>query len=105
MPGIFNLRNNAERELDEKYSYTDQVGNFVFLIFKVGFLFLMISINFVALSVALNCNKDSTQIVKFSAAVFAFFFGFVYLIVNYYTYRVLSQKKICDFDKERLFPF
>ncbi len=105
MPGMLNLRSNADRALDEKYSYTDQFGNFMFLILKIGFLFSMITINFVALSVALNCNKNSTPIVKFSAAVFAFFFGFIYITINYYTYRVLSQKKICDFNKDKLFPF
>ena len=105
MAGMLNLKSDAEREVEEKYSYSDQAGNFVFLALKIGFMFCMITLNFIALSVALNCNKDSAPIVKFSAAVFAFFFGFIYLIVNYYTYRVLSQKKICDFDKEQLFPF
>lgn len=105
MSSIINLRGDAEREIDKKYSTSDSIGNFIMTCLKIAFLFSMITINFIALSVALNCNKNSTPMVKFSAAVFAFFFGFIYLTLNYYTYRVLTQKKICDFDKEKLFPF
>ena len=39
------------------------------------------------------------------SAIFAFFFGFVYLIVNYYTYKVMTQGKMCKMNREKLFPF
>ena len=62
-------------------------------------------LNFLGLSVSLNCNADQEMGVRVGSAIFAFFFGFVYLLVNYYTYRVLSQGKICKMNREKLFPF
>ena len=43
--------------------------------------------------------------VKFASAVFSFMFGLIYIIVNYYSYRVMTKKEVCEFDKENLFPF
>jgi hypothetical protein len=57
------------------------------------------------LSVALNCNADEALFKRIVSAIFAFFFGFVYLLVNYYTFKVMYQGKICKFSKEKLFPF
>lgn len=102
---LFDLRDNAKRNMGKDLNSKDYFGNFFYLTIKLGFFLSLISINFIALSIALNCNKDSTGTTKFFSGLFAFFFGFIYIIVNFYTYRVLSMKKICEFDKERLFPF
>jgi hypothetical protein len=55
--------------------------------------------------VSLNCNADQETATRVMSAIFAFFFGFVYLIVNYYTYKVMTQGKMCKMNREKLFPF
>ena len=104
---IFDLQQQAKEQSTNKneYSKGDIFGNYMGLFFKMFFMFALLSINFVALSIALNCNQKSTPMTRYTAAIFAFFFGFIYIIVNYYSYRVMTKKQMCEFDKERLFPF
>lgn len=105
LKNIFDLKQNATKSLDKSYTPTEQFGNFISIVLKMGFLFIFLSINFLGLSVALNCNANSSIGNKIGAALFGFFFGFIYLLLNYYTYRVLTLKKVCIMNKERLFPF
>ncbi len=100
-----NLRENAKKAYGKSYTTTEQLSNFFGVLFKVSILFVMLTINFLGLSVALNCNANSTVFKKVGVAIYAFFFGFIYLMLNYYTYRVLTMKQVCRFNKERLFPF
>ena len=86
-------------------STSDKLGDYFFLLLRMLFMLVIATTNFLALSISLNCNKYETAATKFAAAIYAFFFGFIYIIVNYYTYRVLTLGKICDFDEERIFPF
>ena len=72
---------------------------------KYGFLVIVLSLNFLGLSVSLNCNADQELSTRIFSAIFAFFFGFVYLIINYYTYKVIGQGKLCKMDRDKLFPF
>ena len=85
--------------------YTSYFSKYMTLCFKYGLMFLFVSFNFIALSISLNCNVDKPIGTRIASALFAFFFGIVYIIVNYYTYRVLHQGKICKMNKEKLFPF
>ena len=100
-----NLRENAKKSLDKSYTATEQFSNFCSVALKLGILFIVLTLNFLGLSVALNCNLHASVPTKLGAAVFAFFFGFIYLLLNYYTYRVLTLKKVCKMDTQRLFPF
>jgi hypothetical protein len=84
---------------------SDKLGDYFFLLLRLLFMLVVATTNFLALSISLNCNKFETPATKFGAAIYSFFFGFVYIIVNYYSYRVLTLGKICEFDKERVFPF
>jgi hypothetical protein len=84
---------------------SDKLGDYFFLLIRLVFMLVIATTNFLALSISLNCNKFETPATRFGSAIYAFFFGFVYIIVNYYTYRVLTLGKICQFDEERLFPF
>ena len=102
---VFDLRENADKAYDKSYTTTEQFSNFVSVALKVGFLFIFLTVNFLGLSVSLNCNANSKLSVKIMSAVFGFFFGFIYLLLNYYTYRVLTLKKVCIMNKDRLFPF
>ena len=85
--------------------YTTYFSKYMTLCFKYGLMFIFVSFNFIALSISLNCNIDKPIGTRIASALFAFFFGIVYIIVNYYTYRVLHQGKICKMNKEKLFPF
>lgn len=86
-------------------TWQDQLNDFGILFLKYGFLVAILTLNFLGLSVSLNCNADQAMGTRILSAIFAFFFGFVYLIINYYTYKVLSQGKMCKLDREKLFPF
>jgi hypothetical protein len=85
--------------------YTTYSQKYMSLVLKYGIMFLFLSFNFIALSISLNCNVGKPLGTRIASAIFAFFFGIVYIIVNYYTYRVLHQGKICKMNKEKLFPF
>ena len=85
--------------------YTTYFQKYMTLVLKYGLTLLFLSFNFIALSISLNCNVDKPLGTRIASATFAFFFGIVYIIVNYYTYRVLHQGKICKMNKEKLFPF
>ena len=86
-------------------TFQEQLSDFGILIMKNGFLVGILTLNFLGLSVSLNCNADQELSQRIFAAIFAFFFGFVYLIINYYTYRVIGQGKICKMNPDKLFPF
>ena len=86
-------------------TWQDQLNDYVILFLKYLFLVTILTLNFLGLSVSLNCNADQELFARIISAIFAFFFGFVYLIINYYTYKVLSQGKICKMDRDKLFPF
>ena len=86
-------------------NWQEQLQDFGVMVLKYLFLVTILTLNFLGLSVSLNCNADQEMTHRMLSAVFAFFFGFVYLIINYYTFKVLSQGKICKMDREKLFPF
>lgn len=86
-------------------TWQDQLNDYIILFLKYAFVVILLTLNFVGLSVSLNCNADQDTATRVMSAIFAFFFGFVYLIVNYYTYKVMTQGKMCKMNREKLFPF
>ena len=89
----------------DSVTFQDQFTDYLLLFIKYAFLVSILTLNFLGLSVSLNCNADQELSQRIISAIFAFFFGFVYLIINYYTYKVLGEGKICKMDKDKLFPF
>ena len=89
----------------ESVTYQDQLTDYFFLVLKYAFLVGLLCLNFLGLSISLNCNADQELSQRILSAIFAFFFGFVYLIINYYTYKVLGEGKICKMNRDKLFPF
>lgn len=95
-----------EREYEtESKRYTTYITKYVEICLKYGLMVALMTMNFIALSLSLNCNADQEFFKRVFSAIFAFFFGFIYIIVNYYTYRVLVKGQICKMNKEKLFPF
>jgi hypothetical protein len=86
-------------------TWQDQFSDYIILLLKYLFLVGLLMLNFLGLSVSLNCNADQELGTRIFSAIFAFFFGFVYLLINYYTYKVMSQGKMCKMNREKLFPF
>jgi len=66
-------------------------------------VFLLLTINLLALSVSLQCNRGTNK--QTGSALFAFMFGPVYLIMNYYFVRVLSKGDSCEFSTQNPFPY
>ena len=92
-------------DLKKKREGTGRFSNLLGMTIKLSFVFILMAINFIALSVSLNCNIDKPVGTRLISAIFAFFFGILYLFVNYYGYRVTVLNKPCVFDKDTLFPF
>ena len=86
-------------------TWQDQLNDYIILFLKYAFVVVLLTLNFLGLSVSLNCNADQETATRVMSAIFAFFFGFVYLIVNYYTYKVMTQGKMCKMNRDKLFPF
>jgi hypothetical protein len=79
---------------------TELINMFLRFIF-VGALFV---VNFLALSISLQCNRDKGAFQKIFVGLYAFLFGFIYLFVNYYSYRVMTLGEPCQIDTNEIFP-
>ena len=95
----------GNNETTRNYSLSDHIQSFVILCIKYAFLVIILVMNFLGLSVALNCNINEELGKRIISGIFAFFFGFIYLLINYYTFRVVIKGKICPMDRDKLFPF
>ena len=80
------------------------ISNFIEIFLKFGLLALMLTLNFTAVSIALMCNKNESFGVKIFASIYAFLFGIIYILVNYYSYRIMLKKDPCYYEGE-VFPF
>ena len=69
------------------------------------FAFIVLVMNFIAVSISLQCNQDKSLIVKISSAMFAFMFGFLYILINYFMYRVNLKGTACAICSDNPFPF
>lgn len=65
--------------------------------------FVMLTINLLALSVSLQCNRNTNN--QTYSAIYAFLFGPIYLIFNYYFIRGLSTGQTCTFSTTNPFPY
>ena len=67
------------------------------------FIFVLLTVHLIALSVSLQCNKDSNIFYKLASGLFAFMFGILYLIVNYYMCRIKVNNDPCIICKTNIF--
>ena len=103
-----------EREFSEKLETElyDTTKSVVYNTYKKGVIFVIIFalfvINLYALALSLHCNTNTPLFTRLSSALFAFMFGFFYVMVNYYYYRVnntSSRTGLCDINSARPFGF
>ena len=95
----------GNNESTRNYKLTDHIQQSLIICGKYGLLVAVLTLNFLGLSVALNCNVNEELGKRILSGIFAFFFGFVYLLINYYTFRVMIRGKVCPMNKDKLFPF
>ena len=83
--------------------------NFILDYIKKGAIFILIFVifcsNFFALSLSLQCNRSEPINIKLASGLFAFMFGFMYIIVNYYLYRIRMQNYPCILSNNKIFSF
>ena len=73
-------------------------------------IFALITVNLFAVSVSLQVNRKSGVLIKLLSAIYAFVFGIIYILLNYYYYRVIVKgpeyaKSSVFFCKDNAFPF
>tara|TARA_Y100000816_G_C25642795_1_gene342155 strand:- start:15 stop:374 length:360 start_codon:yes stop_codon:yes gene_type:complete len=87
----------------------ETVSNFLMKNFEYSlifvFTFVVFVMNFIAVSISLQCNQDKSLVVKISSAMFAFMFGFLYILINYFMYRVNLKGTACTICSDNPFPF
>ena len=94
-----NLNNSLEASA-EGILYKNFKRGLIFL-----FIFIIFTLNFLALSIALQCNSDKNIFYRFSSGLFAFMFGFLYIIMNYLMFRVNLKSYPCEVCSDFPFPF
>lgn len=80
------------------------ISNFIEIFLKFGILTLFLTINMCAVSIALMCNKNEGIVTKIFIAAYAFLFGIIYILINYYSYRILTKNQTCTYENQ-VFPF
>jgi len=68
-------------------------------------VFILFTCNLLAVSISLQCNRSKDLRFKITSAIFAFMFGFLYIFVNYVSYRVNMKNNPCMFHANHPFPF
>lgn len=68
------------------------------------FLSILFIVNITALSISLQCNRDAGMGMRIMSAIFAFCFGLLYILLNYYGYRLMTLNKPCEFSATQPFP-
>jgi hypothetical protein len=80
------------------------VYDFFDILWKFALVVILLIINLTAVSLALLCHKNDSIIFKTFIALFAFMFGIIYIVFNYYAYRVLMKRETCLYTGQ-VFPF
>lgn len=74
-----------------------------------AFIFILVfglfTCNMLAVSMSLQCNRNKDFRFKITSAIFAFMFGFLYIFVNYISYRVNMKNNPCMLHANNPFPF
>ena len=89
-----------ENETNSSADLISSFYNYITYYIKKSAIFVLIFILFVtnllAVSLSLKCNKNESVIFKAASALYAFMFGILYIVVNYYMYRIKIKRFPCD---------
>jgi glucan phosphoethanolaminetransferase (alkaline phosphatase superfamily) len=90
----------------EESTFKLEFNNFMSSLFLYGILFFVLTFNLVAMSISLHVNIDKTFSKKLGSALFAFLFGLVYIVFNYFLYYIVNKNKVAKlYSKEKMFPW
>ena len=86
--------------MSEENSFFETFFNFIIYYLKKSFIFIIVFVIFVinlsALSLSIKCNKNEGFFFKISSGMYAFMFGILYILINYYMYRIKMKQYPCD---------
>lgn len=93
--------------IDEDDSFFDKLSKYMRKGLMYFLIFILLTMNLVSVSVALQCNREKSIILKIASGVYAFFFGIIYIFINYSYYRigVKGDTTTCFFCADKIFPF
>ena len=66
-------------------------------------IFVFFTINFIALSISIQCNRDKPLMFRIASGMFAFMFGVLYIIFNYFVYRIKITSDTCEIRGDNIF--
>ena len=94
--------NNTDALIERTGATLKDIGFKAFIFILV---FAIFTCNMLAVSISLQCNRLKDFRFKLSSAVFAFMFGFLYILINYFMYRVNLKGSACSICSDNPFPF
>ena len=98
--------NSQNSVLLKEPSFGTEFNNFMASLFLYGTLFFVLTFNLVAMSISLHVNINKSFNSKLGSAIFAFLFGLVYIVFNYFLYYILKKNKIAKlYSKGKMFPW
>lgn len=84
----------------EETSFFNTFFNHTFYYLKKSLIFIILFVIFVvnlcALSLSIKCNKSEGLLFKISSGIYAFMFGILYILINYYMYRIKMKNYPCN---------
>lgn len=66
-------------------------------------IFVLFTTNLVALALSQQCNRSEPIFFRMASGMFAFMFGILYILVNYYYYRLVLKANPCRICAENPF--
>ena len=59
------------------------------------FMLVLFLTNLIALSLSIKCNRNESLLFKVASGMYAFMFGILYIVINYYMYRIKLKNNPC----------
>lgn len=102
--------NDWEAEGDRQQVYSTDVKKLTSnWAYKIGFFilaFFLFSVNLIAVALSLNCNNQGEPLgFRIASALYAFMFGFIYILVNFIGYRIKLKKEVCKINTNKPFIY
>jgi len=106
---VFELTTDNERPSENTEEPTTSEYFYKYFMKFITYLaiFGLFTINLIAVTISLSCNSEESLPFKILSALYALFFGVMYIIFNYYIYRVQIKGEItkCKFCRTNPFGF
>lgn len=91
MGNMFIRSGSYDKKEHKNKTSVEVISHYLLRFFVYFCIFILFTMNFVAVSIALQTNRSKSLPFKLLSATYAFFFGFMYIIFNYYFYKVIVK--------------